>query len=553
MKKKEGDSVTGATINTAGYFLMRVTRVGADTTLAQIIRLVDEATSSKAPIARLADKISGIFVPIVITIAIAATVTWLLLGYDFEFALSIGIAVLVISCPCALGLATPTAIMVGTGRGAVNGILLKSAEAIETAGSINTIVLDKTGTVTTGKPTVTDIVTVNGADVDEVLTCAASLEKLSEHPLGAAIVQEAENRNITPVTITNFVQIPGQGITGIMEGGFCSVGNAQMLQAQCVENTLAEEGEKLASDGKTPIYCIRGSRLIGLVGVADVIKPTSWQAVAELKDMGLEVLLLTGDNAKTAANICRQAGIERLVADVLPQDKELEIRRLQKQGKKVAMVGDGINDAPALARADVGIAIGAGTDIAVESADVVLMKSDLLDVVSTIQLSRAVMRNIKQNLFWAFFYNSMGIPIAAGVFYGIWGITLSPMIAAAAMSFSSVSVVTNALRLRMFAPKHKFLSKIAPQDRFNGGHFQSPVTVNAIRSSFMKKIITIEGMSCGHCTSAVEKALRTISEVSNASVDLASKQAIVEFQADIPNEQLEKVITNAGYQVIEIK
>lgn len=553
LEKQEGDSVAGATINTSGHFLMRATRVGANTTLAQIIRLVDEATSSKAPIARLADKISGIFVPVVIAIATTATVVWLLLGYDFEFALSIGIAVLVISCPCALGLATPTAIMVGTGRGAVNGILLKSAEAIETAGSINTVVLDKTGTVTKGKPTVTDIVTVSGADTDEVLTCAASLEKLSEHPLGAAIVQEAENRGVTPVNITNFAQIPGQGITGNMDGGFCAVGNAQMLQAQSVENTLSEEGEELASNGKTPLYCIRGTRLIGLVGVADAIKPTSRQAVAELENMGLEVLLLTGDNAKTAENIRGQAGIRRVIADVLPQDKEREIRRLQAQGKQVAMVGDGINDAPALVRADVGIAIGAGTDIAVESADVVLMKSDLLDVVSAIQLSRAVLRNIKQNLFWAFFYNSIGIPIAAGVFYGIWGITLNPMIAAAAMSFSSVSVVTNALRLRLFTPRYKFSAETVPSKESDRGHIQSPVTTKAIESSSMKKVITIEGMSCGHCTNAVEKALRTISGVDNVSVELASKQAVVESQTNIVNEQLEKVVTDAGYQVVEIR
>lgn len=553
LEKQEGDSVAGATINISGHFLMRATRVGANTTLAQIIRLVDEATSSKAPIARLADKISGIFVPVVIAVATTATVVWLLLGSDFEFALSIGIAVLVISCPCALGLATPAAIMVGTGRGAVNGILLKSAEAIETAGSINTVVLDKTGTVTKGKPTVTDIVTVSGADTDEVLTCAASLEKLSEHPLGAAIVQEAKNRGVTPVNIANFAQIPGQGITGNMDGGFCAVGNAQMLQAQSVENTLSEEGEELASNGKTPLYCIRGTRLIGLVGVADVIKPTSRQAVAELENMGLEVLLLTGDNAKTAENIRGQAGIGKVIADVLPQDKEREIRRLQAQGKQVAMVGDGINDAPALVRADVGIAIGAGTDIAVESADVVLMKSDLLDVVSAIQLSRAVLRNIKQNLFWAFFYNSIGIPIAAGVFYGVWGITLNPMIAAAAMSFSSVSVVTNALRLRLFTPRYKFSAETVPSKESDRGHVQSPVTIKAIGSSSMKKVITIEGMSCGHCTSAVEKALRTISGVDNVSVELASKQAVVEYKTTIVNEQLEKVVTDAGYQVVEIR
>ena len=440
-EKGEGDAVTGATINTAGHFLMRATRVGEDTTLAQIIRLVDEATSSKAPVARLADRISGIFVPVVIIIALAATVVWLALGQSFEFALSIGIAVLVISCPCALGLATPTAIMVGTGRGATSGILLKSAEAIETAGGVSAVVLDKTGTVTEGTPTVTDIVPVaEGVDAEAVLARVASLEKLSEHPLGAAIVREAEARGLNLSGISEFSQIPGQGVAGMSDGVRYAAGNARMLRELGVPNPLADMGEKLAAEGKTPLYCVRGSELIGLVAVADAIKPTSRQAVAELEAMGMSVVLLTGDNAATAGAIGRQAGIGRVVADVLPQDKEREIRALQARGEKVVMVGDGVNDAPALARADVGIAIGAGTDVAIESADVVLMKNDLLDVPAAIQLSRAVMRTIRQNLFWAFFYNSVGIPVAAGVFYGIWGLTLNPMIAAAAMSFSSISV-----------------------------------------------------------------------------------------------------------------
>ena len=338
-----------------------------------------------------------------------------------------------------------------------------------------------------------------------------------------------------------------------MNGRFYAVGNAKMLQVQGVENTLSEEGEKLASNGKTPLYCISEAKLIGVIGVADVIKPTSRWAVAELENMGLEVVLLTGDNVKTAENIRRQAGIGKVIADVLPQDKEREIRNLQAQGKKVAMVGDGINDAPALARADVGIAIGAGTDIAIESADVVLMKNDLLDVVSAIQLSRAVMRNIKQNLFWAFFYNSIGIPIAAGVFYGVWGVTLSPMIAAAAMSFSSVSVVTNALRLRLFSPKYKFSAEAVPPKESGREPVLLPATTTTIGSSSMKKVITIEGMSCGHCTNAVEKALRTISGVNNVSVELTAKQAVVESQTAIADEQLKKVITDAGYQVVEIR
>jgi len=551
VEKGEGDAVTGATINTAGHFLMRATRVGEDTTLAQIIRLVDEATSSKAPVARLADRISGIFVPVVIIIALAATVVWLALGQSFEFALSIGIAVLVISCPCALGLATPTAIMVGTGRGATSGILLKSAEAIETAGGVSAVVLDKTGTVTEGTPTVTDIVPVaEGVDAEAVLARVASLEKLSEHPLGAAIVREAEARGLNLSGISEFSQIPGQGVAGMSDGVRYAAGNARMLRELGVPNPLADMGEKLAAEGKTPLYCVRGSELIGLVAVADAIKPTSRQAVAELEAMGMSVVLLTGDNAATAGAIGRQAGIGRVVADVLPQDKEREIRALQARGEKVVMVGDGVNDAPALARADVGIAIGAGTDVAIESADVVLMKNDLLDVPAAIQLSRAVMRTIRQNLFWAFFYNSVGIPVAAGVFYGIWGLTLNPMIAAAAMSFSSVSVVTNALRLRLFRPRFRFSAGLSSgTDRKGDASF---ISSTSTRSQTMKRVLSVQGMNCGHCSNAVEKALRAVAGVSQATVDLAAKTASVEFEGAVSDEMLKKAVTDAGYQVTDI-
>ena len=454
VEKQAGDKVIGATINKSGYFKMQATKVGDDTTLAQIVRLVDEATSSKAPIAKLADKVSGIFVPVVILIAVAATVCWLIAGQSFEFALSIGISILVISCPCALGLATPTAIMVGTGKGAANGILLKSAEALETAHGIDTVVLDKTGTITKGQPAVTDMAAGNETDETGLLQVAASLEKLSEHPLAEAIVSEAESRSISFLPVKNFRQIPGQGIIGEIDGQKCYAGNRRMLEENHIEGgKLMVLGDEMANEGKTPLFFARDNQLMGAIAVADVVKPTSKQAIDELKQMGIETIMLTGDNARTAEAIKRQVGVSRVVAEVMPQDKEREVRTLQDAGKRVAMVGDGINDAPALARADVGIAIGAGTDVAIESADIVLMKSDLLDVVTAIQLSKAVIRNIKENLFWAFFYNVIGIPVAAGIFFTAFGWKLSPMIGAFAMSFSSVFVVSNALRLRFFKPR----------------------------------------------------------------------------------------------------
>lgn len=446
--KTIGDKVIGGTINRSGYFKMEATAIGADTALAKIIALVDEATSSKAPIAKLADKVSGYFVPAVIGIAVLAAVVWLALGASWHFALTIAISVLVISCPCALGLATPTAIMVGTGRGAKSGILIKSATALETAHKIDTVILDKTGTITAGKPVVTDILPIKITE-NELLAFAAGLEKLSEHPLGEAIVAAAEAKQLVLPEAGNYKQIPGQGVTAELAGAECAAGNLKLLEALNVDvSSLMERYDKLAAQGKTPLYFVRAGELLGCIAVADTVKPTSREAIGKLQAMGLHVLMVTGDNQATAEAIRAQVGVDEAVAQVLPQDKEAVIRKLQQEGHIVAMVGDGINDAPALARADIGIAIGAGTDIAIEAADMVLIKSDLLDVAKAICLSRSVMTNIKENLFWAFIYNAVGIPFAAGVFYTAFGWLLNPLIAAAAMSCSSVSVVTNALRLR---------------------------------------------------------------------------------------------------------
>ena len=460
--KLVGDKVTGGTINKSGYFKMEATAIGADTTLAKIIALVEEATSSKAPIAKLADKISGIFVPVVITIALTAACIWLILGESWHFALTIAISVLVISCPCALGLATPTAIMVGTGRGAKQGILIKSATALETAHKVDTVILDKTGTVTEGKPVVTDVLPEAGLSEAELLQLAAALEQLSEHPLGQAIVQKAQELELAsgkqPITntkekptllATDYQALPGRGFLATLNNERYAAGNLLLMEEQGVELTpLRNTHAALATAGKTPLYFAQGSRLLGTIAVADTVKPTSKDAIAHLQKQGLKVIMLTGDNAATAEAIRCQVGLDDAIAEVLPQDKELHIRILQEQGHVVAMVGDGINDAPALARADVGIAIGAGTDVAIEAADMVLIKSDLQDVARAIGLSKSVMKNIKENLFWAFIYNTIGIPLAAGLFYPAFGWLLNPMIAAAAMSCSSVSVVTNALRLR---------------------------------------------------------------------------------------------------------
>ena len=456
VEKEPGDAVAAATINKSGFIRFEASKVGDDTTLARIIALVEEASSSKAPIAKLADQISSIFVPVVIVIAVAAALVWLLTGATPEFALSIGIAVLVISCPCALGLATPVAIMVGTGKAASHGILIKSAEALEIAHAINTVVLDKTGTITEGKPQVTDLVVFAGLTEDALLSLAASLEKPSEHPLAEAILKRASERQLAIRETSRFTAVPGRGLRAIIDDREYLAGNLAFMQ----ENGLpADEpmqiGDGLAAQGKTPLYFADQHQILGLIAVADVVKPTSLLAIRQFKAMGIDVVMLTGDNQRTAEAIRRQLDIDRVVAEVMPEDKEREICLLQESGRKVAMVGDGINDAPALVRADVGIAIGAGTDIAIESADIILMKSDLLDAVTALELSKSVIRNIKQNLFWAFFYNTVGIPLAAGIFFTLLGWKLSPSFAAAAMSLSSVSVVTNALRLKLFRPRHE--------------------------------------------------------------------------------------------------
>lgn len=455
VEKKAGDAVIGATINKSGYFKFKAKKIGEDTTLAQIVKLVEEAGASKAPIAKLADKISGIFVPAVIGIAVLAAVIWLITGETLEFALSIGIAVLVISCPCALGLATPVAIMVSTGKGAMNGILIKSAQALEIAHKIDVVILDKTGTVTEGRPVVTDIITEGSLTEQELLEVAASIEKPSEHPLAEAIVKKAEETGTAVKEVTDFKAVSGRGIIARIDEKVYYAGNLALMEENGIDTgNYNKYSDEFALQGKTPLYFAREGEIIGLIAAADIVKPTSRQAIEQFKNLGIDVVMLTGDNKKTAEAIRGQLNINRVVAEVLPQDKESEIRRIQETGKKVAMIGDGINDAPALVRADVGIAIGAGTDIAIESADIVLMKSDLLDAVTAIQLSKATIKNIKENLFWAFFYNTIGIPLAAGVFYSLLGWKLNPMFAAAAMSLSSVCVVTNALRLKLFKPRY---------------------------------------------------------------------------------------------------
>lgn len=558
VEKETGSKVTGATVVKSGFFKMRADRVGEDTTLAQIVRLVDDATSSKPPIAKMADKVSGVFVPAVIGIALVTAAVWLLLGESFEFALSNAIAVLVISCPCALGLATPTAIMVGTGRGAASGVLIKSAEALETVHEVNTIVLDKTGTITQGEPGVTDVLYSKSAGEAQLVKTAASLEKYSEHPLAQAIVKYAEQKNVQLVPVTGFTQQAGRGIKGVMEGKGCFGGNRRMLEeAGLYDDNVKMLEEKLAAEGKTPLFFARDGILLGIIALADRVKPTSRAAIEEMKRMGLEVVMLTGDNARTAQAIQKEVGADRVVAEVLPQDKETEIRRLQQQGKKVAMVGDGINDAPALARADVGIAIGAGTDIAIESADLVLMKNDLLDVAGAVQLGHAVIRNIKQNLFWALFYNAICIPVAAGVFYPWLGIKLSPMLGALAMSFSSVFVVTNALRLRFFNPVYA-----ADTDADAPGAAAHECRVEAVdilntnkeeRVDTMKKVLDIEGMMCQHCVAHVNKALSGIEGVEAVEVSLENKNAAVTLAADVSDDALVKAVVDAGYEVKGVK
>ena len=531
VEKNVGDKVIGATINKSGYFKFKVEKVGEDTALSQIIHLVEEASASKAPIAKLADKVSSIFVPVVISIAVITIIVWLLLGKGVSFALSMGISVLVISCPCALGLATPTAIMVGTGKGAQYGILTKSAESLETAHQVDTVVLDKTGTITEGKPSVTDIAPVGISD-KELLQIAASIEYLSEHPLAKAIVEKADGLEFSDVA--DFEQIVGQGVKGNVDGKKVLAGNYKMMRENNIE---VSEDEIFANDGKTSLYFAVDNKFVGIIAVADTIKETSRQAIEDMRNMGLDVIMLTGDNAVTANAIKNKLSLSSAVAEVLPSDKEDEVRKLQQNGHKVAMVGDGINDAPALTRADVGIAIGAGTDIAIESADIVLMKSDLQDVVTSIELSHSVIKNIKENLFWAFFYNALGIPVAAGVLYGIAGLKLNPMIAALAMSFSSVFVVSNALRLRFFKPKCNNIKTVK----------------NEKENKTMTKTIKINGMMCSHCTGRVGEVLNAIDGVS-AEVSLDNGgQAVVTLAKDVSDDVLKKAVVDAGYEVVGIE
>ncbi len=534
--KTEGDKVTGGTVNNSGYFKMRVEKTGGETALAGIISLVENAVATKAPIAKLADKVSGIFVPAVMSIACVTFIVWMIIGRDVSFAVSTAISVLVISCPCALGLATPTAVMVGTGKGAECGILIKDAESLETLHKIKTVVMDKTGTLTEGRPAVTDVIPHATADRDSLLEAAVSLERMSDHPLSRAVAEYgAEDIKAA----ADFKIIPGRGVSAVIEGKTVYGGNAALMKDIGAEYD-ADMGERLASEGKTPLYFARGGIYLGIIAVADTIRPTSREAVADFKAMGIRPVMLTGDNKRTAEAVAKQLDID-VVSEVLPEDKERVVRECMADGL-TAMIGDGINDAPALARADVGIAIGAGTDTAIESADVVLMQSDLRDAVTAVKLSRAVIKNIKQNLFWAFFYNSLGIPLAAGVFMA-WGWHLNPMIGAAAMSFSSVFVVSNALRLRFFKPdKTDAETKTLPAR-----------TVNNIKEiNKMEKTIKIEGMMCMHCAGRVEKALNGIDGVS-ANVDLEGKKAVVTLSADVSDETLAKAVTDAGYEVVGVE
>ncbi|MEE1451121.1 MAG: heavy metal translocating P-type ATPase [Oscillospiraceae bacterium] len=550
VEKVPGDAVTSATVTSSGYLELRATRVGGDTTLSQIIRLMEEAASSKAPISRLADRISGIFVPTVMAISLTAALLWAFVGgMDVRFCLSIAIAVLVISCPCALGLATPVAIMVGTGQAAQQGILIKSAESLELLHKVQTVVLDKTGTVTMGQPRVTDILCAPGVTEEELLCVAASAEKPSEHPLAHAIVEESQARHIPLCPVSGFRSVPGGGIQATLSGEAVLAGNAGYLAQNGVSLAAMEaDAHRLAEDGKTPLFFAESGHLLGCIAVADVVKPDSAKAIAALRRMGRRVVLLTGDNQRTANAIARQIGVDQVIAQVLPQDKAKCVAQLQQQGQRVAMVGDGVNDAPALAQADVGLAIGAGTDIAIESADVVLMKSSLLDIPAAMDLSRAVLRNIKQNLFWAFFYNSIGIPVAAGVLYPALHLTLNPMLAAAAMSLSSVCVVSNALRLRGWKPPvfsdHPVPTAPLPESAVFQSQGKEENTVN--------KTIHIDGMMCAHCTGRVEKALNDLPGV-EATVDLDSKSAAVTCTPDVSDDTLRQAVEDAGYHVTGIR
>ena len=549
VEKTVGDRAVSATILTGGYLELTAERVGEDTTLSQIIRLMEQAAGGKAPISRLADRISAVFVPVVIAIAVLASVLWAAAGgMGVRFCLSIGIAVLVISCPCALGLATPVAITVATGKAAERGVLVKSAASLELMGRVDTVVLDKTGTVTEGKPRVTDVLCAAGMDESALLSAAASLEKPSEHPLAGAIVAEAETRRLTLHPASDFSAVAGGGVTASVAGVKLLAGNeAFMAQSGvAVSAELHSAAAQLAEDGKTPLFVAGNGALLGVVAVADVVKRDSAAAVAALRSMGCEVVLLTGDNRRTADAIARQVGVSRVIAQVLPQDKARVVRELQASGGRVAMVGDGINDAPALVTADVGLAIGAGTDVAIESADIVLMKNSLMDVADAVSLSRATLRNIRQNLFWAFFYNSVGIPVAAGALYPAWGLTLNPMLAAAAMSLSSVCVVGNALRLRSWKSGGAAAKTVAKPSQ---PVYDTCNQCSKEADTMSKKTVTIKGMMCAHCVSHVEKALTALGV--QADVDLATGTAVV--TGDVSDDALRKAVTDAGYEVVDIK
>lgn len=549
VEKQVGDKVTSATINTSGYIHVTAQRVGDDTTISQIIRLVDEASASKAPIAKIADAVAGIFVPAVITLAVAVTALWYFaMGADLEFAFSIGISILVISCPCALGLATPVAIMVGTGKGAENGILIKSGEALERAHAVDTVVMDKTGTITEGKPRVTDVQALTCSET-ELLALAAGMEQGSEHPLAEAIVACGKERGIAPKAVSDFRAVFGKGVIASADGKTYYAGNAALMAEQGIDvSSYADRLDALADQGKTPLIFADNSGVIGIIAVADVEKATSAEAISRFAAMGIDVVMLTGDNARTAEAIRKRLGIPKVIAGVLPQDKERHIAELQAQGRTVAMIGDGVNDAPALAKADVGIAIGAGTDVAIESADAVLMRSDLLDAVSAVRLSKAVIKNIKENLFWAFFYNVIAIPLAAGLFYPAYGLKLNPMIGAAAMSLSSVCVVLNALRLRFFKPNHSAgtVSRETPRETPN-----TSISEQKEGEPAMKTTLHIEGMMCQHCQKHVHDALAAMDGVTDVTVNLEGKTADVTATKDITTDEFAKVITDAGYELVK--
>ena len=549
VEKSEGDNLIGATINKSGYVEIKATRVGESSTLNQIIKLVEEASATKAPVAKVADKISGVFVPVVIAIAVISAIIWLMVGATVEFALSTGIAVLVISCPCALGLATPTAIMTGTGRGAQMGILIKSAEAIEISGGINTVVLDKTGTITKGKPQVTDVIAIE-VNKNTLVDIATSLEELSEHPVADAIVEYGKSVGYSRLSVSNFTSYGGMGVSADINKEKIFAGNLKLMQKNKIDTAEYQSKlDELSAHGKTPLIFSKGNTVIGIIAVADVIKESSKQAIKELQGMNIDVVMLTGDNKATANAIAKACNISNVIAEVLPQDKEAKIRQLQQENRRVAMVGDGINDAPALAKADIGVAIGAGTDIAIESADVVLVKSNLIDIVKLIQLSKRTMQNIKEKLFWALIYNSLGIPLAAGAFYSVLGWKLNPMYGATAMCISSVCVVMNALRLRTFKPHFKYITSDTGDEK-STEKINTTVIEKREEEEIMTKKIFIEGMMCPHCSGAVEKALNAIDGVT-ATVDLQNKCATV--TGDVSDDTLTAVITETGYTVTEIK